>query len=108
MNCSKVILRLLTVAVLICGIAPMLLGDTLNRQALVHPDPIYPTILKRYNIGGTVKLEIVVTPAGTVKSATLKGGDATLGQAAIDAVRHWKYAPAETESIISVEFRFTP
>jgi TonB family protein len=108
MNWTRVVIRVATVGVLVCAMQTTLPAETAKRQALVHPDPIYPSILKRYNVGGVVKIEIVVAPDGKVKTATLKGGDATLGQSALETVRLWKYTPADSESVLSIEFRFNP
>ena len=57
---------------------------------------------------GTVKLAVVVAPNGTVKSSKAMGGHPLLVNAAMDAVRQWKFEPAATESTGVVEFKFQP
>ncbi|MFB3917344.1 MAG: energy transducer TonB [Terriglobales bacterium] len=79
-----------------------------QRQRVSYTAPRYPTILKQHHIGGVVRIEIVITPAGTVKKASVVGGNQVLADFALEAVKKWKYAPAATESTSTVEFRFDP
>jgi len=60
------------------------------------------------SIAGTVKLAVVVAPNGTVKSSKAMGGHPLLVNAAMDAVRQWKFEPAAAESTGIVEFKFQP
>ncbi len=57
---------------------------------------------------GTVKIEAVVSPDGTVKETQIKGGHPVLAQAAVNSVRHWKWEPAAHESHETVEVKFAP
>ncbi len=68
--------------------------------------PNYPGLACTMNISGTVKIEAVVAPDGTVKSASLTGGHQLLGQAAVDAIRRskWEPSPRETRELITVRF----
>jgi len=70
-------------------------------SALVEPprlmhrvEPEYPTIAARGHIRGTVKLRISIAADGAVKNVTALSGPPVLIQAAVDAVRRWRYAPA--------------
>jgi TonB family protein len=58
------------------------------------------------NVAGKVKIEIVITPDGRVKSTRVIGGHPLLVQACQDAVKEWKFMPAaeETTQIVSCEF----
>jgi TonB family protein len=58
------------------------------------------------SISGTVKLVVVVTPGGTVKSTKVIGGHPILVNAATDALRKWKFEAAPEESTGIVEFKF--
>ena len=60
------------------------------------------------NIAGTVRLAVVVAPNGTVKSSKPVGGHPLLVNAAMDAMKQWKFEPAPTESSGIVEFKFQP
>jgi TonB family protein len=55
---------------------------------------------------GKVKLEIVITPDGRVKSTRVVGGHPILVQACQDAVKGWKFIPAPEETTQVVEFEF--
>jgi TonB family protein len=63
-------------------------------------EPEYPAALKRLFIGGVVRIEILIAPNGFVRKSTLLGGSPYLGQAAMKAIKEWKYAPA-----VSIETR---
>jgi TonB family protein len=52
-----------------------------------------PPLAKLMRIGGTVKLQIVISPAGDVSSVYVIAGHPMLVQAAMDTVRKWKYKP---------------
>jgi TonB family protein len=68
----------------------------------------YPSIARTYNIQGSVRMEVLVAPNGSVKSVEVKGGHPLLAQAAQNALRQWKWEPAPRESHESVELRFNP
>lgn len=77
-----------------------------KRKIVTKVTPNYPALARTMNISGTVKVEAVVAPDGTVKSASLTGGHPLLGQAAVDAIRKskWEVAPHETHELITVRF----
>jgi TonB family protein len=68
--------------------------------------PAYPELARKMNLTGTVKVEIVVAPNGSVKDAKVIGGHPVLGNAALDAVRKWRFEPATAESSGTVFFKF--
>lgn len=82
--------------------------EEISRKAKTKVAPIYPDIARRMSIAGTVRLAIVVAPNGSVKSSKAVGGHPVLVNAAMDAVRQWKFEPAATESTGIVEFKFQP
>ena len=53
-----------------------------------------------------VKIEVVISPDGRVKTTRVVGGHPLLVQACQDAVREWKFAPAPEETTQIVEFEF--
>ncbi len=69
---------------------------------------MYPDLARKMNITGTVKIQVVVAPNGTVKDAKVVGGHPVLAGAALDAVRKWRFEPAAVESSGVVEFKFEP
>jgi TonB family protein len=68
--------------------------------------PAYPELAKRMGIRGTVRVEVIVKPNGTVKSTRLLGGSPVLVDAAVDAVKKWKFQTAQGESTEVVQVAF--
>jgi TonB family protein len=83
-------------------------GDEIGRRAKVKVAPVYPDLARKMKITGTVKLEIVVLPNGTVKDAHVVGGHPVLASAALDAVKKWRFEPSATESTGIIDFKFGP
>jgi len=79
-----------------------------GRKVIQRVVPTYPSVAKRMNLAGTVKLVAVVAPDGKVTSVEPVGGSPLLIQAARDAVAKWKYAPGPGESREALEFHFSP
>jgi len=83
---------------------PSALGDDRKMKSEVRP--VYPELAKKMNVSGAVKVEVVITPAGTVKSAKALGGHPLLIESALDAVRKFKYEAAAGETTQVVIFNF--
>lgn len=79
-----------------------------SRKLIYKVDPDYPWDLKRAHIGGIVRMIVIVTPRGSVDSISVIGGNPVLVDTAQRAVKKWKYAPADSESIIHVSVDFDP
>ena len=82
--------------------------DGMDRKVKSKVEPTYPEIARRMGLTGTVKLQVVVAANGTVKETKPLGGHPILINAAVDAVKKWKFETASTESTGTVEFRFDP
>ena len=82
--------------------------DEISRKVKSRSNPVYPEIARRMSISGTVKVEVVVSPNGAVKSSKIVGGHPVLATAALDAVKKWKFEPASEETTGVVEFKFQP
>ena len=78
------------------------------RRAKSKVQPEYPELARKMNITGTVKVQVVVSPNGTVKDAKVVGGHPVLAGAALDAVKKWRFEPAPGESTGVVDFKFEP
>ncbi len=70
--------------------------------------PAYPELARRMSLTGTAKIEVVVSPNGTVKDARVVGGHPVLANAALDAVKKWRFEPAPAESTGVIDFKFEP
>jgi TonB family protein len=79
-----------------------------ERKVITRVEPKYPATLERLYIGGVVKLQVDVAANGTVESAQLIGGNPILGQAAIAAVKQWKYAPGSRKTRQTERLEFDP
>lgn len=89
--------------------APQALGqDEINRKIKSKVPAVYPELAKRMNIVGVVKIQVTVSPNGSVKTAKLVGGHPVLATAALDAARKWRFEPSSEESTGVIEFRFDP
>jgi len=80
--------------------------DESKRKVKTKTAPMYPDLAKRMNVTGKVKIEVVITPEGRVKSTRVVGGHPLLVQACQDAVKEWKFVPAPEETTQVVEFEF--
>jgi periplasmic protein TonB len=73
--------------------------------------PVYPPIAKAARVSGTVILQATISKEGTITNLHVVGGPAMLQQAAMDAVRTWRYRPyllnnepVEVDTTINVVF----
>jgi TonB family protein len=78
------------------------------RRAKSKVQPVYPELARKMNITGTVKVQVVIAPNGTVKDAKIVGGHPVLANAALEAVKKWHFEPTAMESSGVVDFRFDP
>ena len=81
-------------------------GSEIVRRAKTKVQAVYPDLARKMNITGTVRVQVVVAPNGTVKDAKVVGGHPVLAGAALDAVRKWRFEPASGESTGVVDFKF--
>jgi TonB family protein len=78
------------------------------RRAKSKVQPAYPELARKMNITGIVKVQVTVSPNGTVKDAKVIGGHPVLASAALEAVKKWRFEPAAVESTGVVDFKFEP
>ncbi|HXJ88553.1 MAG TPA: energy transducer TonB [Candidatus Binatia bacterium] len=79
-----------------------------SRKILVQTPAVYPTLARSMNIRGTVKLQAIVVPNGTIKKIDVIGGHPLLTQSAVTAVGHWKFEPGPKETKENIEIKFDP
>lgn len=86
--------------------------DAMERRLLHQVMPEYPELARQSGEQGTVVLDTVVNVAGMVTQVKSVSGPAALSQAAMNAVRWWRYEPysvngrpATVETTVAVDFR---
>jgi TonB family protein len=101
---------LLAVAAIAVGAALRAQDATgeMTRRVKSKIPAVYPELARKMNLAGTVKVQVVVAPNGTVKEAKVVGGHPVLANAALDAVRKWRFEPAAVENTGIVDFKFEP
>ena len=74
-------------------------------------EPVYPSIALKAHVQGTVLLHAIIATDGHVENIQLIQGHPMLVEAAINAVRQWRYAPyrlsgepVEVDTTVSVNF----
>jgi TonB family protein len=80
--------------------------QAVERKVVTRLAPVYPDLARKLHLRGVVKLIVVIAPDGQVKSTEVVGGNPVLSQAAVDAVRKWRYEPAPQQTHGVVELRF--
>lgn len=89
----------------ICCVAPNLRADG-SRKRVANPKPEYPELARKLRLSGAVKIEVVIAPNGLVKDTKTLGGHPVLAEAAIRALRSWKFEAASGETTEILEFKF--
>jgi len=54
-------------------------GVRAERQLVTRVEPVYPETLRRLRIGGIVRLQLTVSPKGTVEAVAVLGGKSDSG-----------------------------
>ena len=106
-----VLLSILTLAATLGAIrvgAQQTQNEEIVRRAKNRVQPAYPDLARKMNIAGTVKIEVVVAPNGSVKDARIVGGHPVLATAALDAAKKWRFEPASAEATGIIDFKFEP
>lgn len=83
-------------------------SEEMVRRAKSKVQPAYPELARKMNLAGTVKIEVLVSPNGTVKGARIVGGHPVLASAALDAAKKWRFEPAAAETSGVIDFKFEP
>jgi TonB family protein len=96
--------RALSVVVIVIFAAAPLLAQ--NRAAIHKVPPTYPPLARQMRITGTVIVTATVDPAGKVLKAESTSGNKLLAGSAIEAVKQWKFEPANVTNTFPVSIEF--
>jgi periplasmic protein TonB len=69
-------------------------GDVKQAKLISSTPPTYPVLAKAQHVEGNVRVDALVDEHGHVSVAKVVSGPTLLHQAAMDAIRQWKYEPA--------------
>lgn len=73
---------------------PLRIGGQLKEPALIHRvEPQYPALALARQMEGIVILEAIVDEEGRVESVRVLRSPGVFDEAALDAVRQWRYSP---------------
>jgi TonB family protein len=83
----------------------------IGARRIDHVVPLYPPDARVQHIQGTVKMHVIISTDGSVQSVQVLSGECLLADAAVRAVRQFKYSPStingtpiEIDSTIDVVF----
>lgn len=83
-----------------------------EKRLINRVPPVYPKEAKAAGVEGTVVLKVLISDTGKVADAALAEGNPTLANAAIRAVKQWRYRPYARDgkelpfqTIVMVDFR---
>ena len=86
-------------------------GNVQAAKLLAQPQPAYPALAIQARIQGTVVLHAIINRQGEVSELQVISGHPLLVQAALEAVRRWRYQPTqlngdpvEVDTTITVSF----
>jgi TonB family protein len=103
------------------GLALALLGGTVLPQRLLAQDtsaeaaqrkvrakvvPAIPELAKRMHVTGKVKIEATIAADGHVADTRVIGGSPLLINAALQALKQWRFEPGPAATTAVVEFNF--
>ena len=72
----------------------VMVGGNVQAARLVNKvQPLYPPLARQTRISGTVKLHAIIGKDGSVQQLVMVSGHPLLVQAALDAVKQWRYQP---------------
>jgi len=90
-------------------------GNVQSSKIITRVQPEYPRKAREQRIFGTVRLHVIIGTNGSVQEITVMSGEPSLADAAVVAVRQWKYQvstihgePVEIETVVDVNFSLAP
>jgi protein TonB len=88
-------------------------GDVAQANLISSPKPQYPALARAARVQGVVLLNATISKEGTIKDLKVISGHPLLNEAAMEAVRQWRYKPQmlnqqpiEVITTITVNFTF--
>lgn len=93
--------------------APIRVGGRVKAPQIIYgPQPPYPALARQAKVQGDVTIDAIIDPEGRVVEMRVISGHPLLIEAALDAVRKWRYQPTllndepvSIQLIVTVQFR---
>jgi TonB family protein len=104
--CFTLVISLLFLAA--SSTPPAYAQKTQERKIVYRVEPEYPPDLKHAGIGGYVRLEATIASNGSVEDTNVTGGNPVLAEAAVTAIKKWKYEPLAYQTKAKLVFHFAP
>ena len=87
-------------------------GDVKQAKLIFSVSPVYPTLAKNQHVSGSVMVDALIDANGRVTTMKVVSGPTLLQQAAMDALKQWKYQPASLDGkpvpmhlTVTIQFR---
>jgi protein TonB len=87
-------------------------GDVKPARMVSSVPPLYPAMAKTQHVAGDVRVDALIDATGRVTTMKVVSGPSLLQQAAMDALRQWKYQPATLDGkavamhlTVTIQFR---
>ncbi|MGC2330229.1 MAG: energy transducer TonB [Candidatus Acidiferrales bacterium] len=80
--------------------------DASKRKVRTKVAPEYPALAKQMNVTGKVKIETTIAADGHVLNTKVIGGSPLLVNAALEAVKKWRFEPGPKDTTEVIEFEF--
>ena len=77
--------------------SPVVGGEVQVARLIKSVPPTYPALAKSNHVAGDVTMDALVDPAGNVTNVKVISGPTLLQEAAMAALRQWKYEPARLD-----------
>jgi len=88
-------------------------GDVKQAKLISSIPPVYPALARNQHVSGDVRIDALIDANGRVTTMKVVSGPTLLHQAAMDALRQWKYQPASLDGkpvpmhlTVTIQFRF--
>jgi protein TonB len=93
--------------------APLPVGGDVTQAKLISAvPPTYPALAKNQHVSGNVLIDALIDANGRVTTMKVVSGPTLLHQAAMDALKQWKYRPATLDGkpvpmhlTVTIQFR---
>src|SRR6266852_227721 len=87
-------------------------GDVKQAKLIFSVSPVYPMLAKNQHVSGSVMVDALIDANGRVTTMKVVSGPTLLQQAAMDALKQWKYQPSSLDGkpvamhlTVTIQFR---